>query len=129
MSEHNWGDRIHLVLQQARESFHELLAKGSSPYEQFDEGWPSTDGVVESAQPGFVTHGRSGYWVGELAYSYRADGEYYAGVYHLGASSEGEANAIVQGWKGRKVAVRYSPQDSSVSIMQPWSGQDQAPSI
>jgi hypothetical protein len=124
----NWGDRIHLVIKQARASFHELLAKGASPSEQFAEDWPSADGVVEWAHPGFVSQGRSGCWVGELAYSYRADGEYHAGVYHLGASNESEANAVVQGWKGRKVTVRYSPQDCSVSIMQPRAGPDHAPS-
>jgi hypothetical protein len=128
MSEHHWGDRIHLVIKQARESFHDLLAKDVSPYEQFGEDWPSADGIVEWAQAGFVNHGTSSYWVGELAYSYHTEGEYYAGVYHLAVSSEAEANAVVQGWKGRKVVVRYSPQDFSVSVMQPWSVQDPVPS-
>ena len=79
--------------------------------------WPYTYGTVEHAEPKMVGEGRSGYWVGELAYSYSVDGEYYSGIFHLPASSEESAWDAVRGWKDRKVIVHYMRNAPSRSML------------
>jgi Protein of unknown function (DUF3592) len=78
---------------------------------------PVTFGTVEHAEPKMVGEGRTGYWVGELSYSYSVDGEYYAGVAELSASSEDSAWDSVEGWKGRRIRVRYLPSDPAKSVL------------
>jgi hypothetical protein len=78
---------------------------------------PITFGNVEHAEPKMVGEGRTGYWVGELSYSYSVDGEYYAGVAQLPASSEDSAWASVKGWKDRRVRMRYLPSDPAKSVL------------
>jgi len=79
--------------------------------------WPYTHGTVEHAEPKMVGEGRSGYWVGELAYSYSVGGEYYSGILQLPASSEDAAWDAVRGWKDRKVIVHYMPTAPSRSML------------
>lgn len=79
--------------------------------------WPSADGTVEHASPKMVGEGRSGYWVGELSYSYSVAGDYYAGVAELPATGEESASRAVHGWKDRKVRVRYLPSDPARSVL------------
>jgi hypothetical protein len=85
--------------------------------QQLASGWPIADGAVEHARPQMVGEGRSGYWVGELSYSYPVDGEYYAGVAQLPATSEETAWQAVSGWKDRRVRVRYMPGDPARSVL------------
>ncbi len=85
--------------------------------EQIASNWPIADGAVEHARPQMVGEGRSGYWVGELSYSYSVEGEYYAGVVQLPATSEETACQAVSGWKDRRVRVRYMPGEPSRSVL------------
>ena len=121
MSEDFISDRIRVLVQKAHDAFHQLLENNASPYDQDTDGWPITSGVVEWARPQTLRRGRDSYWVGEIAYSYSINGTYYAGFYHVAASGEAEAKAVIVGWKGRAITVRYSPQDPSVSVMQPFA--------
>ena len=79
--------------------------------------WPAAHGTVEHAAAKMVGEGRSGYWVGELSYSYSVDGEYFAGVAELPASSEETAWEAVKGWKDRKVTVRYMANSPGKSVL------------
>lgn len=81
------------------------------------KNWPYAHGTVEHAEPKMVGEGHSGYWVGELAYSYSVDGEYYSGVFQLPASSESTASDVVQGWKNRALVIHYSRADPSKSVL------------
>ena len=69
--------------------------------------WPYVYGTVEHEEPKMVGEGRTAHWVGELAYSYSVDGEYYSGFCYLPASGEDQALQSVQGWKNRRVIVHY----------------------
>jgi hypothetical protein len=42
-------------------------------------------------------------WVGELTYTYVANGEYYSGFHRIRARSERRAEDRISGWKGRTV--------------------------
>jgi hypothetical protein len=81
------------------------------------EGWPSASGWVEWAAPIMVGEGRSAYWAGEVTYSYSVGGEYYSGHFQFPVSGEDAAWKAVQGWKGRRVLIRYSPGDPSKSVL------------
>ena len=81
------------------------------------QAWPTTSGHIEWATAKMIGEGHSGYWVGELAYSYSASGEYFAGTCLLPASSEEEAYRSVAGWKDRAVTIRYCPENPSDSVL------------
>jgi hypothetical protein len=72
---------------------------------------------VEHASPKMEREGRTGYWVGELSYSYSVDGEYYAGVAQLPARDEHAGHEAVRDWKDRKVSIRYAPGKLSLSTL------------
>jgi hypothetical protein len=113
MTDHSWKEQIHEVVSEARESLRDLLPD-SPPDDELSSAWPRTTGIVESAEPQPI--GKSA-WVGELRYSYQVDGEYYSGLHQTETGSQEEAEAAVEGWKGKSVAVRYSPDDPSISVM------------
>ena len=79
--------------------------------------WPVAVGFVEHAQPKTIGEGNTAFGVGELTYSYSVDGQYYSGVLLLPASTEENARSAVQGWKDRRLAVRYLPGDPSKSTI------------
>jgi|SRR5580704_18541318 hypothetical protein len=81
------------------------------------QSWPSTQGTVMSAQARTASTGRSQHWVGELAYSYVVESEYYSGFHVMKARNERRADALVYGWKGRMVVVRYSPAKHDISVL------------
>jgi len=56
-------------------------------------------------------------WVGELAYAYVVNGQYYSGFYTIRARNERRAEELVAGWKGRTVVVRHSPDRHDVSVL------------
>jgi hypothetical protein len=43
------------------------------------KNWPYVYATVEHAEAKTIGEGKTAYWVGELAYSYIVDGEYYSG--------------------------------------------------
>jgi hypothetical protein len=79
--------------------------------------WPYVYGTIQYAQAATIGEGKNAYWIGELAYSYIVDGEYYSGFCQLPASNEDEAWNAVRGWKDRKVIVHYRPQYPSTSVL------------
>jgi hypothetical protein len=78
--------------------------------------WPSTQGTVQGARAGRIEKGRGG-WACVLTYSYVANSEYYSGSYSIRARKEQQAEELALQWKGRSVAVRYSPADHKVSVL------------
>jgi hypothetical protein len=55
--------------------------------------------------------------VGELTYTYVANGQYYSGFHRIGGRSEGRAEERISGWKGRMVGVRDSPTKPEISVL------------
>ena len=78
--------------------------------------WPSTQGTVMGASASRSVQGRRG-WACVLTYSYVANGEYYSGSYSIRARKEQQADELASQWKGRSVAVRYSPSDHKISVL------------
>jgi Protein of unknown function (DUF3592) len=78
--------------------------------------WPSTQGTVQGATASRSEKGRRG-WACVLTYSYVASGEYYSGSYAIRARKEHQAEEFATQWKGRSVAVRYSPADHKTSVL------------
>lgn len=78
--------------------------------------WPSTQGTVQGARASRSEKGRRG-WACVLTYSYVAIGEYYSGSYSISARKEQQAEELAVQWKGRSVAVRYSPVDHRISVL------------
>jgi hypothetical protein len=79
--------------------------------------WPTVEGIVEYACPRLLDDDEGGGWVGELSYSFSVAGEYYSGFHRIAATGENSATLLVEGWKGQKVAIRYSPRDPSKSAL------------
>jgi hypothetical protein len=81
------------------------------------QSWPSTQGAVGQAvsRPAGDRHYKP--WVGELTYTYVAEGEYYSGFHRIRARTERRADELISGWKGRIVVVRYSPAKHEVSVL------------
>ena len=94
-----------------------LTAATDRRVEKLASDWPVTQGTVEHAGATMAGEGRTGYWVGELSYSYSVDGEYYVGVTHLQASNEDAAYEAVRGWKDRKVRVHYMPSNPEHCVL------------
>ena len=72
-----------------------------------EEGWPSTEATIQSAA--IENHG--GRYALDLpcfAFSYLANGEYYAGRFSLSANGD-RADELTREMIGRKVAVRFDP--------------------
>jgi hypothetical protein len=78
---------------------------------------PATRGTVEMAAAKMVGEGRTGYWVGELNYSYSVDGDYYAGSLQMPAASEDKASEMAKRWRDRAVIVRYLPENPEKSVL------------
>lgn len=115
------GSTFEAAIERARRIVHQLIQQNTSAHEQFQDDWPSTVGTVESISSDVAPGDRSGsIFVGEISYSYEVEGQYYAGFYQLAGSSEGEVEAMLKRWKGRKTTVRYSPKHNAVSIMTPY---------
>src|SRR5271169_1463623 len=58
------------------------------------QSWPSTQGTVMSAQSRIASTGRSQHWVGELAYSYVVESDYYSGFHVMKARNERLADEL-----------------------------------
>jgi hypothetical protein len=72
------------------------------------KAWPQTTGYAEHTSATTINvGGRNNQWVGEVAYSYRADGEYYTGLLHFPTTTEKQAEKSIEGWKGLQLIVRY----------------------
>ena len=80
--------------------------------------WPVVEGTIEHAGPKVMGEGHTAYWVGELSYSYSVDGEYYAGVAYLPASTEDVAYEATRKWRDRKVQIRVNPGKPEQSILE-----------
>ena len=80
------------------------------------KAWPQTTGYAEHTRATTISvGGRDNQWVGEIAYSNRAEGEYYTGLLHFPATTEKQAERSIEGWKGLQLIVRYHPSRPSES--------------
>jgi len=80
------------------------------------KAWPQTSGYGEHTRATTINvAGRGDQWVGEVAYSYRAEGEYYTGLLHFPATTEKQAERSIEGWKGLQLIVRSHPNKPSES--------------
>jgi hypothetical protein len=97
------------------------------------ESWPKTDGMVTGSyelDENQSALSRNGWGLEEdddeyyprfavaLEYSYHADGELYSGVYFLPDTyTEGDlASEAERAWTGRKIVVRYDPDNPAQSV-------------
>lgn len=79
--------------------------------------WPSAQGSIQSTQVRASSDSYIQPWLATLTYTYLVNGEYYSGFYRLRARSERRAEQKIEGWKGRMVVVRYSPDKHDVSTL------------
>jgi|KBSSwiStaDraftv2_1062776.scaffolds.fasta_scaffold04433_15 hypothetical protein len=78
--------------------------------------WPQTSGYAEHTCVTTIhVAGGGDQWVGEVAYSYRAEGEYYTGLLQFPTTTEKQAERSIEGWKGLQLIVRYHPNKPSES--------------
>jgi len=81
------------------------------------QSWPSAQGTISGAVARPAKDSRFKPWIGELAYSYVVNGEYYSGFHQVRARTERRAEELVSGWKGRMIIVRYSPAKHDLSVL------------
>jgi hypothetical protein len=74
--------------------------------------WPMTQATVESGRVAPAGHG---YFLGEIAYSYSVDNEYYSGFYGRGFYTEKGAWSFVEALKGKTILVNYRSQEHGAS--------------
>lgn len=79
------------------------------------KSWPQTSGRVEHTRATVVNNGNGDRLVGEVSYSYSANGDYYAGFLHFPARTEEQAERLAGAWKGLPLIVRYKANDPEVS--------------
>jgi hypothetical protein len=79
--------------------------------------WPITQGWIEHVRTRTLDKDEGKGWVGELAYSYSVNGEYFAGFHHFTARSEEHACKLVEGWKDRNVMIRYRMDKPEISAL------------
>jgi len=94
-----------------------LKSRADRKLQSVAKNWPYVYGTVEHAEAKVMGQGKTAYWVGEVAYSYAIDGDYYSGVHHFSAKNEDQAWGIVRGWKDRRVVVHYAPGRPSSSVL------------
>lgn len=73
------------------------------------DSWPTTSGTIEVANVREVRTRSSHYFIVEMAYSYRINGEYYSGRFTKNFDSEAEAWDYAEAVKGHVAPVRYNP--------------------
>jgi predicted DNA-binding helix-hairpin-helix protein len=56
-------------------------------------------------------------WAANLTYTYVVNGEYYSGFHRIRARSKRRAEEKIEGWKGRMVVARYSPDKHDLSAL------------
>jgi hypothetical protein len=84
--------------------------------------WLTVSATILSGAVDVRRAGMAENWCIELAdaklpYSYRVDGEYYAGYYEKTFRDEQEAWDFVDNWKGRSVVIRRHPQRPENSVL------------
>lgn len=79
--------------------------------------WPSAHGTIVSANA--IRSGDSYIrpWTAAFTYNYIVNGEYYSGYRRFGVRTKRRADAMIEGWKGRMVVVRYSPEKHDLSTL------------
>jgi|SRR5580698_225900 hypothetical protein len=80
--------------------------------------WPTALGTVIDAHAIRCNASESWKdWTVELSFSYVVSGEYYSGTHLLPPVSEDEAADEASRWKERKLITRFSPVDTSRSVV------------
>jgi Protein of unknown function (DUF3592) len=83
-------------------------------------GWPIADGRIESTEvtkPNFSLTTKRGYYVAQLGYSYSVAGSIHSGLYKREFPTQPAADDFVRDLEGKAVAVRYSPNKPSQSMV------------
>ncbi len=79
--------------------------------------WPLTKSVIEMVDVREVRRRKRRHYIGELAYSYSVQGEYYSGFCRCVFSSEKEARDFVETLRGEEIPVHYKPEAPEISLM------------
>ena len=77
------------------------------------QSWPSTQGTIS----GTAVLRKNNLWAAEFIYSYTVEGQYYSGFHLIAAWSKKKADALIEGWKGRTVTVRYVRTKHEISVL------------
>jgi hypothetical protein len=77
------------------------------------QSWPSTQGTISET----AVRRKNNLWTAEFIYSYTVEGQYYSGFHLLAAWSKKKAEALIEGWKGRMVIVRYVRTKHEISVL------------
>ena len=86
------------------------------------ESWPVTESTIEMVEVREVRRrGNPPSFIGELAYSYHAQNQYYSGYCRCAFQDRKEATDFVDARRGKQIPVHFKPDTPEVSIM---SGQD-----
>src|SRR5438874_2296552 len=75
--------------------------------------WPMAQGTIEGVKVNVF----SGQALGELAYSYVAEGEHYSGYFLLQFANEQDAWRMVSPLKGQSILVRYETRNPAFSAV------------
>lgn len=79
--------------------------------------WPQAVGNGLEAHAECSEHSRYAICSAEINYSYRVDGQLFAGSVSLPADNKSHAEGIALGWRNREIRVRYSPDEPTESTL------------
>jgi hypothetical protein len=83
-------------------------------------GWPIAEGRIESTEvtkPNFSFTAKHGYYLAQMGYSYSVAGSIHSGLYKREFPTQPAADDFVLYLKAKAVAVRYSPNKPSLSML------------
>lgn len=81
------------------------------------DSWPVEQATVEFANVREVFKRHVHYFLGELAYSYCVEGEYFSGFCVCRFPTEKGARDFAETFRGKTIPVRYNPEDPAISLM------------
>jgi hypothetical protein len=85
---------------------------------RISESWTSVPGAIENTDVEFEERGKLVVAVAKVSYSYRYQGEYYAGYYIRGFAREEAAEQFLTAFpRGTCVVIRCKPSDPDKSIL------------
>ncbi len=88
---------------------HKLIARAKT--------WPQAPGSGLEAYADCAKNSSYAVCSAEVNYTYRVNGELFAGSVSLPADDNKHANGLALGWRNREILVRYSPSDPAESTV------------
>jgi hypothetical protein len=79
--------------------------------------WPLADGTLEFGESGTEQAVVLDIWFCELSYSYSVNGEFFSGQSRVRVQNEEAADALIRDFKGKRVRIRYSPENPAKSVL------------